>query len=275
MKYLTLAEIQALSLDIMKDIDLFCRANDIQYSLAYGSMIGAVRHRGFIPWDDDIDVYMTRENYDKFAKTYKSSKCRFFDRSNTEEYYLNFGRVCDMTRTGSASNQPWMGGGVVPGMWIDIFPLEPVPDDQAEFDTIFDLETHLHRYNSRLRYMLAKPVPGMSLKNRIRMHAYQLTHGKTSVKPSDIVLYMQTVLSLGSKSPKGHVSQLGAETCRTDYHPLEDVMEYVEMPFEDTNFLVFKAYDNILRRQFGDYMQLPPVESRKPRINRNNAFYWK
>lgn len=275
MRYLTLAEIQALSLDIVKEIDLFCRANDIKYSLAYGSMIGAVRHQGFIPWDDDIDILMTRDNYDRFAKTFKSSNCRFFDRGNTEEYYLNFGRVCDMTRTGSASNMPWIGGDVNPGLWIDIFPLEPVSDNVDEFNTLFDIEHHLQNYNSRMRYASAKPVPGMTLKNRIRMWLYQSLHSRAKHSPSDIVLYMQEAISLKTWAPKNHVAQLGADTPRTDRHPVSDVLEYIDVPFEDTSLPVFKEYDAILRRQYGDYMTLPPVEKRKPRINKNNSFYWK
>ena len=67
MKKMTLEEIQSVSLDILKDVHAFCVRNDIHYSLAYGTLIGAIRHKGFIPWDDDVDVVLPRPDYEKLC----------------------------------------------------------------------------------------------------------------------------------------------------------------------------------------------------------------
>ena len=72
MKEMTLREVQLFELDILKDVHEFCMANHINYSLAYGTLIGAIRHKGFIPWDDDRDIVMPRPDHDRFCRTYKS-----------------------------------------------------------------------------------------------------------------------------------------------------------------------------------------------------------
>ena len=71
-------DLHAKLLEALCDIDAFCREHDISYTLAYGSVLGAMRHQGFIPWDDDLDIQMTRENYEKFLSLYK----------NNDKYYL-------------------------------------------------------------------------------------------------------------------------------------------------------------------------------------------
>lgn len=70
---LTLSELQSVSLEILCKIDSFCRKNNIRYSLTYGTLIGAVRHKGFIPWDDDVDIMMPRPDYERFLSEFKSN----------------------------------------------------------------------------------------------------------------------------------------------------------------------------------------------------------
>ena len=88
---LSLKEKQMIILDIMKDIDKFCRANDIPYTLSSGTLLGAVRHGGFIPWDDDADIFMLREDFDRFVSIYRSDRYKLVFNSKPEEKTLPSG----------------------------------------------------------------------------------------------------------------------------------------------------------------------------------------
>ena len=78
--------------EILDDFDSFCHSNDIQYSLAYGTVLGAVRHKGFIPWDDDLDVMMTRENYNKFLTLFKNNE-KYTLQAEQKDYPLYFSKL--------------------------------------------------------------------------------------------------------------------------------------------------------------------------------------
>jgi lipopolysaccharide cholinephosphotransferase len=106
MKELTVKQIQNVCLKIMKEIHAFCVQNNIRYSLAYGSMIGAVTRKRFVPWDDDLDIFMPRPDYERFCKTYKSDSTKVFA-SCIGNSYINYGRVCDMVETYVDTHTAW------------------------------------------------------------------------------------------------------------------------------------------------------------------------
>lgn len=138
-KELTLKEKQGIILDIMKDIDRFCRANNIPYTLSSGTLLGAVRHGGFIPWDDDADMFMLREDFDRFVKTYKSDRfgLLFNTRTDSEFFASGYAKVNDPT-THIAETLTMANHGV----FVDIFPLDNVPDDPGE------RKHHMHKVMS-------------------------------------------------------------------------------------------------------------------------------
>lgn len=145
MRELTLAEKKARILDIMKDIDNFCRENDIRYTLSSGTLLGAVRHGGFIPWDDDADIFMLREDFDRFVKIYKSPDYHVVFNNRSEEEFLAVGyaKICDPKTTIFYENSQTRYG-----IYVDLFPLDAVPEEpkaQKEYmHKIMSLHNRLH-----------------------------------------------------------------------------------------------------------------------------------
>lgn len=123
---MTLEEKKEIILDIMKDVDKFCRENGLRYSLSSGTLLGAVRHGGFIPWDDDADMFMLREDYDRFEKIYKSDKYRLHSHNDEPEIALNTGyiKISDPTTFIAAKK-----GKRTYGVYVDIFPVDAVPEE--------------------------------------------------------------------------------------------------------------------------------------------------
>jgi lipopolysaccharide cholinephosphotransferase len=95
MRELSLRELQLFTLDILKDVHTFCINNQLHYSVAFGTLIGAIRHRGFIPWDDDIDIVMPRPDYERFCQTYHSERFHLKHRGNDKKCMITFARVYD------------------------------------------------------------------------------------------------------------------------------------------------------------------------------------
>ena len=129
MKVMTLREIQLFTLEILKVTHNFCVENNIKYSLSYGTLIGAVRHKGFIPWDDDVDIMMLRPDYDRFCQTFQAPGYQVVSRQTRKDCLISFARVCDIRETDVTSMEPWIRRQGNLGLWIDIFPIDSVTDD--------------------------------------------------------------------------------------------------------------------------------------------------
>ena len=127
-------KLQLKILDIVKDIDKLCRENNIEYYILYGSALGAIRHKGFIPWDDDFDIGMTYDNYNKFLKLCeeKLDKEKYYVQTleKEENYYLSFAKIRDITTTlieeGNKDNN------IVRSVYVDVFPLVGVPNSKLK-----------------------------------------------------------------------------------------------------------------------------------------------
>lgn len=145
MQTLTLPDIHATLLEILKDIDVFCRREGIVYGLGYGTLLGAVRYGDFIPWDDDADLIMPRADFDRFVASYPSDG-RFhclLDNTGPAEYYVSgFAKVHD------PSTEKYIGNKKVKyryGISVDIFPLDPLPEDPVAQHALIKRAMHYHR----------------------------------------------------------------------------------------------------------------------------------
>lgn len=270
MKELSLKDLQVISLEILKDVHHFCRNNKIRYSLAYGTLLGAVRHKGFIPWDDDIDIYMPRPDYEKFFSIYKSENCIAVHESQS---YIAFGRVCDVKKTIIKTTLPWTKISNL-GVWIDVFPIDGVNDEKKHFSqTILDIDDLLKK-----QLAVRRTIPGiLSLKGllkKIKQLCRKLKYFHLNVNEIN-----QSIHKICSRFPyesANHCSQLVCGGNKDKEFFLKTYFEnYSEIDFEDERFMVVKDWDSVLRLNFSDYMQLPPESERVQHSSDHTKFYWK
>ena len=268
MKELTLKELQGVGLDIIKDVHNFCCKNRIKYSIFYGTLIGAVRHKGFIPWDDDIDIIMPRDDFNRFCETYSSKDGNYL--LKPRQNYLAFARVYDTKRT---TSETWLPDAPIHGLGvsIDVFPVDKVSDEKSEFDRCFAKCSEMYLKQLRFRYsvdsivkLLERPKPVRSIIKKI------LYHGKIN----QILSEHERLATMFNQMDTKHWSQLTCPDPSIEYHLMEDFNDTVMLPFEDSEFCALKGYERVLTEMYGDYMQLPPVEKRKGSFD-ETTFFWK
>ena len=255
-----LRQLQLVELEMLIEIDRICRKNNIQYSLDGGSLLGAVRHKGFIPWDDDIDLIMLREEYMKFRKACRIDldKDRFFLQDYMTDPYYRWG-YAKMRRKGTSflrEGQEHLKQ--QDGVFLDIFVVDNVPDGY--------LWRRIHHFICFLiRKTLYSEVAKKNEKNTFLRYIYVLL----SKINRDSVFRLRNKLAKGTNKKRtkliSHYTLEYPKRCRYGL-PRECFDEYIDMEFEGRKFPGFKKYDLYLSSYYGDYMTLPPKEKQVPHL---------
>ena len=261
MKELSLKEIQALSLEILIDVAEFCEKNGIHYSLAYGTCLGAVRHKGFIPWDDDVDVQMLREDYERFARTYRSERFKFFDSSNMKDCWIPFGRVCDCERTVSKTNIPWHGGTVQTGLWIDIFPVDKVTADHDAYERLFKSLVMDYEVLNRTRKAYARPCDCATRKGRVKVWKLNHLHRRPKFRPEVLVGGRNEVMRLTNMQKESQYYSVLCCTPQYEECKHESLFGLVRLEFEGRQF---ECWSGSARTTATICSSLPPPNASRP-----------
>jgi len=255
----SLRELQMAELEILCAIRDLCDKHNINYYISSGTLLGAVRHKGFIPWDDDADMHMPYEDYRRFLKIAPSElgPDYFVQNCNTEpNFYVAYTKVCRNGTTAMGLNAERYH--VHHGAWVDIFPLAPVASDKEhrfkkkliQYSNILQMDDYVRasrsmmdkEYSKRkmkaldILYVLPKCV-------RRAMHNLAIRLLFVSYNPK---YFSEVWNSFGKKLPK-------------EYYDGPEMM----LEFEGEYFRVPPCYHGYLETIYGDYMTLPPVEKRK------------
>ena len=251
-KITSVKELRHIQLDMMQYIHDFCMSHDIKYSLAYGSMLGAVRHKGFIPWDDDIDIMMLRVDYEKFSKLFNqpgNSYYKTYDYRKDKGYTYPFMKVCD-ERTVRIEKSTVQGLGI----YIDVFPID------FYADTYEEAVSAVKRIKFWKRIFVAKIMKPTAKVSFMKNLAILLVKGLTVLIPMKTVLKRMDDISCAKSGKKRKYCGFLSEASKTEILNAELFEDLRDYAFENHTFKGIVDFDSYLKVQYGDYMTPPPVE---------------
>ena len=241
-------ESKQIRLDILREVDVFCRNNHLTYFLAYGTLLGAIRHKGYIPWDDDMDIMMPRKDLEIFKKMFDSDKYKFLDIDTESGYEFPFPRI--------SYNNTFDKRGLTAkyyGVNIDVYPIDGLPEDDNKIRLFFAKYKSLlkqRRFWMRVRRKIIKCLP---------------------LKTIPFIKFLtKRCIDWTKTYDMNNSSKVMVSDCRVFNKKLFDGI--VEVSFEGYSFYAPIGYDEFLKTSYGDYMQLPPEDQRHPYHGGN--YYW-
>lgn len=250
---ISLEQHKEIQVGILLDFAKFCEDNNLKYFIAYGTLLGAVRHKGFIPWDDDIDVWMPRKDYNFLIKNYKSNLNYRLINPRDNEARHPYVKIIDSNTVKIEKLVDYSNGNL--GVDIDVFPLDGQPDDDTTF--VLWYKKLIKIYKNYLYNVLKN---GGSVKRRIffpilkffahsRKWVFKKADMLHALYPFDNSMYVGTIEST--------FDVIRDRFCKEWFE------DSIMLEFESYRFRAPRDYDKILTQLYGDYMTLPPVEKQK------------
>lgn len=259
MKELSLEEVKEIQLSILEYIDRVCEENRIPYYLCGGTLIGAVRHKGYIPWDDDIDIMLLRPDYMKLLSVLEANdtyKC--LSMYNQNDYFYPFAKVVDSRTELIEKNSDYKIQNY--GVYVDIFPVDSLPNDNEK------RHAHYQRIlKARQLYYLSlskkTPAVGNLLKYPPKFCLWVYSRIKGWKFWLNKIEELANIYSDGDSEYVGCVVAGYGE--KETYH--RSLYKEIKAPFEGYSFSIPQGYDEYLTCLYGDYMKIPPADKQVTR----------
>lgn len=271
MKKIDSKELKELQYNLLLYIKEVCEKYDIKYFIGYGTLLGAVRHKGFIPWDDDIDVILLRQDYERFVEVMKGETheyYRFCDIKNGERCHGPYG-IMEDTRTAVTHERFDAVLLKDEGVSVDIFPLDDLPDNENAIKKIIKYQKLWKAFNN-LRVSVKFPESDNLMRKAVKAVGKIAAHiiGKRRI--------YHNIRKVSKKKFDSECHMVGDLMCDPDVRtcfPKEIFEETTELLFEKDYFKAPKYYERFLERCYGDYMQFPPEEER--RALHEYEYFWR
>lgn len=251
---MSLAELRQTELEILRYFKTFCERENIRYFLSNGTLLGAVKYGGFIPWDDDVDVFVPREDYDRLIQLFQDSdRYRLFSIEREEKYRFPFAKLCDITTEKIEEN---IDNGVRLGVDIDIFPLDVWCDD---YTSALKQMTAIQKRIQLLTFLKCRKALSKNPIKRM-LKSLVLTLAKPVCRPLVRNMVRIAESNRNASSPQWLGCVAWCIYAERELVPAEAFEKSIEVEFEGERYPAPAGYDVYLKRIYGEYRMDPPLD---------------
>ncbi len=260
MRKIQIEEVQPLLLSMFKAFDAFALDNGLSYYAAGGSLLGAIRHHGFIPWDDDIDLFIKRKTAEELISIIKQNP--YLDSAKRYKIllpatYPNVYPIFKLIDTKTVVYEKNISKKYACGLWIDIFIMNNWPDDYKQSERLFAKQKRIKKWLQ------------LSIFGNLKAPKYKVIAPLAMIVKSILLLFgknfeywSKKLYHLGLDYETNHIGNLAWASTIKDRYSSKLYITSKRVSFEDTTISIPLEYDKILSQFYGDYMQLPPENKR-------------
>jgi len=260
MKRIESNEIQPILLNLLKQFKKYAAQNKFEFLLCGGSLLGAVRHEGFIPWDDDIDLHITKDTFEKLMALTKENP--YIDEEKrykiiapgNKDYIYPYFKLID---TKTILYEENIKKKYAVGVWIDIFCLSYLPENDKEYLSLFNKQQHYKKIN---KFLIAGDFVSPAL--RFFSPILRLSQKLLNVFGITSSWCSKKILSLDTLKSSNIIGNIHWPSSTRDRFEKNWFDRTVELQFEDDVYLAPIEYDKVLKTLYGGYMKLPPEKDR-------------